>query len=421
MFNPLLFLCFLGGYCLVNYILIWIQRKTGLYKYGISWLILVWILVLFFSQIAAFLTTVIDPSFLRLRYLVTFIFVFSLLVYVIKRRVGYEIISGLNYLVNVFVLILTGLIIFSGVQIYLKEKGHNFYLQNRKLPSLKIKDNKDIVWILLDEYASPASLKSQFNFKDSLVDSLGNKGFYVFENMNSRSDTTVYSVNSLFNLDDSVTISNYANATVYLNQSSWINHLTKFGYDFISLDFLNIGGHPKLQDLKIFPDNYIGQVLNGTLFISAWDSLFLKHKMPYDDYNQMIVSKFNKNMHLKRSRPVFTWTHLLIPHTPFYRDAHGRVNEHPIEVFDAASSKEVTRQYTSYLSYANTVVLKMLNGIPDWKNKIIIISGDHGARMLVPEHDPRRKKTFCAIYYPGMDKLKISKIKYMQQIPFYLH
>lgn len=393
----------------------------GLYKYGVSWIIFVWILVLFPDQVFFIAGLFLSPSFIRIRYLLIYVLILYLLGYIFKKWIVNKHISSLNYFLNIFVFILMAVVLQSGIQNYLKEIKHKKYLQKKEFSSLKVKDNNDVIWILLDEYTSPASLKSQFNFKTSLVDSLNNKGFFVFNDLHSRSDVTVLSINSLFNLDDSIPSSNHSYAADYLNKSIWVKNLKKNGYEFVSSDFLNVGGNPKLLNLSLFPDNYSEILLNRTLITSMRLTVFSDKKELYDYYNQQAIMKFYRDIHVKRSGPSFIWTHLLIPHTPFYRDAHGKLNAHPIEVFDVASSKEIAKQYTDYLSYANTVVLKMLNGIPDWKNKTIIISGDHGARMLIPENDPRRKKTFCAIYYPGMDKQKISKIKYMQQIPFYLH
>ncbi|QNK63107.1 hypothetical protein H7F33_00850 [Pedobacter sp. PAMC26386] len=278
-----------------------------------------------------------------------------------------------------------------------------------------------MIWILLDEYASPASLESQFNFKDPLVDSLKDKGFFVFDGLHSRSDVTIYSVNSLFNLDYSPPVSNFMYATGYLNKSIWVKRMKNLGFEFISLDFQNIGNHNKIENLRIFPDNYSDQVLRGILFVDIFNNLFEKSAMPFDDYNQMVIKQFSRVVRVRRSKYALMWAHLLIPHPPFYRRTNGEINKSPILDLNTAPALVVTKQYTDYLSYGNSVVLKMLNEIPDWKSKTIIISGDHGARMLISPDDPRRRQPFGAIYYPGMDKNKLSKIKYMQEIPFYLH
>ena len=199
-----------------------------------------------------------------------------------------------------------------------------------------------------------------------------------------------------------------------------MNNLQKTGYEFVNLDFLNIGAHPKFFYLGIFPDNYTDQILTESVF-TILSGRISERKMLFDNYNQKVINAFKLNVVKKRTKPVFIWTHLLIPHKPFYRDANGNINKSPVVDLKSSSHSIVSSQYIGYLNYGNKVLLEMLNEIPDWKNKTIIISGDHGARMIIPNNDPRRKQTFGAIYYPGMDKKELSKIKYMQQIPFHLH
>eukprot|EP01133_Synstelium_polycarpum_P004756 gene4756-5543_t len=316
-------------------------------------------------------------------------------------------------------LLLQNKVLFSGVISAIKEQKTYTHLHNKKVPSTEIKGKKDLIWILLDEYASPNSLKSQFNFGDPLIDSLKSKNFFVFNTLLSRNDTTIYSLSALFNLDDSIPNQNYTYAANKLNKNLWVQRLKQNGYNFTSLDFFNISTQPKFYYLRIFPDNYMDQIFHYSILPNLWDKL-TKHEDSFDRYNQNVIQKLPTVFHQKHQQPNFLWIHLLIPHSPFYRDANGKLNKEPADPATATPS-QVIKQYTGYLSYANKVVLNILHQIPDWKNKVIVISGDHGARMLVPAHDPRRKQPFAAIYYLGMDTTALSKIKYLQQIPFHLH
>jgi hypothetical protein len=419
-FDPSLFICFFGGYCLINYSVIWMQKKVGLYKYGSYWLIFTWILLLFLNQITIYLNEYLDKSFVRFRYFFLFTILLCVVIYLIGNKISKKNTQALNAIINVFLLILIGSNVVLGLELIYKENAHTVALNRKKHTSLKIKNNKDLIWILLDEYTDPASLRSQFKTRNSLVDSLKIRGFFVFDKLQSRSDATAYSLNSLFNLDDSIPISNYSYAVHHLNESIWVDSLRRNGYKFINFDFLKIGNSPKFTYLRIFPDNYIDQIISGSMFAILLEK-FSESKMPFDSFNQKIVRAFKLKVRGKQSKPVFIWTHLLIPHEPFYRDANGNINKSPVFDLKASPPSIISSQYIGYLNYGNKIVLEMLNEIPDWKNKIIVISGDHGARMLVPDNDPRRKQPFGAIYYPGMDQKELSKIKYMQQIPFHLH
>ncbi|WP_170123278.1 sulfatase-like hydrolase/transferase [Pedobacter nutrimenti] len=419
-FDPLVFVFFLFGYCSINYIIILILKRLNLYKYGVLWILLLWICVLFTYPIVLTLENFINPVLIRFRYFLSIIVLLTFLIYQIKKRISPKKTRAINYVLNTFTLILTGSVLFSGLNSAIKEQKNYTNLQNKKAPSIEVKNKKDLIWILLDEYASPNSLKSQFNFHNPLTDSLSSKNFYIFNTIFSRNDTTIHSLSSLFNLDDSIPNQNFTYAANKLIHSLWIKKLKQDGYNFTNLDFLNIGAEPKFQHLRIFPDNYIDQILNETLIAGLWDK-FKGNTMPFDNYNQNIIQKLPSILHQKHKQPNFLWIHLLIPHPPFYRDANGNLNKNPVDDPSKFPPSEVIKQYTGYVSYANKVVLNILNQIPDWKNKVIVISGDHGARMLIPPNDPRRKQPFAAIYYQGMDTTALSKIKYLQQIPFHLH
>ena len=171
------------------------------------------------------------------------------------------------------------------------------------------------------------------------------------------------------------------------------------------------------QSLPFYPDNYINQILVNTAFPIIWFKLFGN----IDMYNIKILQSL-KDIVLKiNSTPVFIWAHLLIPHSPFYRDENGKVNEKIISNPSISPPEEVSQEYKKYVFYGNNIVLDILKKIPEWKNKTIVISGDHGARMLLNTGDQRRFATFAAIYYRGMDTAELKQIRYLQQIPFHIH
>lgn len=420
-FQPLVFLGFLGGYCLTNFIVTKIlgYKNASFGKYCGVLLVVFWMFFLFAEPIVSGLGKVLNPSFTRPRYILPCMIIVFSLMYPIWKKNDDKRKSIFNQVFNVFILILCVIVILSGIQTFRYENKHKDFLNSRTLSPLEIKNNKDIIWLLMDEYAGPSSLKSQFKFHDPLVDSLNSKGFFVFDNLRSRSDETVYSLTSLFNMDDSIPMSNYLYAFNYLNNGCMLKQFKQKGYDFVNLDFLNIGGFSKHLSLGIFPYNYIDQILFGSGFRTL-QARFKKEQEPFDLYNQAIIKSLHEEVLKNRTKPTFIWAHLLIPHPPFTRDAKGN-NRHLTGEDQITTDSETAKQYLAYLTYGNGVVLKILNEIPDWRNKIIIISGDHGARMLIPVGDPRRKQPFGAIYYPGMDRKELGTIKYMQQFPFHLH
>lgn len=396
-----------------------VAKKMRLGKFMVGWLLIIWVAVLFTTNI---LNTIVSTFkiFFDVNYLfIAVVVLFAIFYFFIKNKATLFT-RRANKFINIFFLFLIFVNLVAGIMNARKEYFHTTNKFSNNIPIIQQKN--DIIWILLDEYAAPAYMNNQLQFHNKLVDSLRTKSFYVCDSLASRSDQTIYSLNSLFNLDDSIPVTNYQYAAHYLQQSKWIEQIEKQGYSFINLDFLNIGHKKKFININLFPDNYTEKIFNNTLFAIILHKINgIDNKMRIDDYNLKIVQELTKTIQQKVAFPRFIWSHLLIPHLPFYRNETGAMNSKPI--FDPVlySKAELSKKYLNYISYANSIVLKIIDQIPDWQQKIIIISGDHGARMLVPQKDNQRFITFLAIYNPTMDTAELKQIKYLQQIPFFLH
>jgi len=417
-FQLSVFVGFLFTYILVNFLLITILKKFELYKYGVSWVLLLWIIFFYGPTWPTGISLLLKTDKFYFKYFAIAWVIICLFYIWVSSLISYQIKQTVRLFFTVFLLILTGTTIITGIYSYQQEIKYNDYVKSRKIPRLKSK--RDIIWILLDEYAAPVNLRSQFGFNDPLVDSLKAKHFFVTDSLTSRNTATIHSINSLFNLDDSIPASDYIQAADHLKKSLWVTALKKRGYTFINYDFLNISTKSKFQYVHLFPDNYKDQILHGTM-VSFMDDFFNRGRKKIDVYNQTVIDSVLHKVQEKNPSPYFIWCHLLIPHPPFYRDAAGNFNSTIIDEPDKASANDVRKQYTNYVLYSNSVVLKILNTIPDWKNKNIIISGDHGARMLQENDMKRSTRTFAAIYYPGISNKDFDSLKFMQQIPFYLH
>ena len=404
-----IFILFLILYSAVTYCIIFILARLGLAKYAYILTIIGWILLLYTDEIR------------YNHFILLFLFITTLITSILRKSSTDFICQLFNKLTNIFVLLLTFFVLVSGLYIYIKERNH----QKREPSSFQIttiKPKRDIIWILLDEYSSQSYLSNQFHFHNYLIDSLTKRKFFIFDSIPSRYDFTINSLNSLFNFDDSIEPTNYMYSAKYLSQSRWIKTLQKDGYQFNNLDFLKFEGINKKIELSFFfPYEYFNQIIYNTFFYSFWYFFVTPKEILIDKYNLTIIKHLQNSIALTNNGPTFTWAHLLIPHVPYYRDQNGNINTHPIINTARSSQKEITKQYLNYLQYGNKIVLSLLNQIPNWQNKIIIVSGDHGARMFLANGAPQRFATFAAIYYPGMDTAELKKIKYLQQIPFYLH
>ncbi|OOQ59561.1 hypothetical protein BC343_05175 [Mucilaginibacter pedocola] len=420
-FQPAVFLLLLLAYSAINFIVISVLRRIPSYKYGLSWLLVLWVAVLFTYPILGYLAGWLPASFIHAKYLLIAAVAVGLLLGYFYTRIPAGKIMMLNRGANVFILILTGMVVFSGLKTAGIEAKHKQAIEAKSNIKVSRNNKSDIIWIMMDEYASPSSLKNELGFTNPLVDSLKKLDFFVFDSLKSRSDTTIYSVSSLFNFDDSLKVSNYNYAAGYLRDSKWPGVLQRDGYSFINLEFLDIAGQDKVWALGIFPDDYLGQVLFNSMFYTGYNNSIDPEKKPIDHYNQFVIKQLEIKAAEKRQAPAFIWAHLLIPHAPFFRNAAGDPNSNPIQETSGYPKDELIKQYIPYLLYGNKVILDILNHIPDWRTKTIVISGDHGARMLLKADDARRKETFAAVYYPRMDSAELSRVKFLQQIPLHLH
>lgn len=349
-------------------------------------------------------------SFRNRQYSVYLFFFIALLVYIEHKIMLRN--KGLNRIINkwcnlfLFFLMLIDL----GNGIYNNYREHTMDGRTGRL----IKKDIGIVWILMDQYPSTASLQQYFNYTDPLDSFLIGKHFILLETIKSRYGATLFSLNSIFNYDDSIRPKSFASSIHRLQRSKWIADIDYNDEKFLNLDFLTIGDHGKLMDLFYFPDTYGKQLLYGSLFFNA---VVAQKTMEVDQYNTSVNKSLDSVLRKDPDRYKLIWAHFLIPHMPYFRNRHGELLKNNGEAHEAATAKS---EYIEYLEYGNTLIEALLKEHPVLQNKIVIISGDHGVRFpFVKKAD--WKKPYFAIHYPSaFDTASLKKIKYISQLPDWL-
>lgn len=320
----------------------------------------------------------------------------------------------INKTLNTFFLILSAIILISKFE----ETTHKKGLENSttKKVDFHISNNcsTNILWILMDEYGSTEVLSKEFNFKNTLDDSLKKRGFLILPNIRSRNSSTLYSLLSIFNINDSITPSNFYEGKVLLNSAHWVPSLEENHFQFINLSPFNISHHPMMANRSGYPQSYFDQIFSGALFA------ILKMKYDYsplkcDTYNQLLIQKIKDTFGIiHSSSPTFYWTHIPIPHEPFTRDSNGLIRQE----YDLKDVAEVKNSYVGYVKYGNHIILDLLKHYPQIGNSIIIISGDHGPRYNFINDQKNKLSPYVAIRFPNhADTTYLNNIRYISEIP----
>ena len=347
-----------------------------------------------------------------------FIIIFISLVLVVSRRFRFSRMAMVNKVVNTFLIIASGVFLVNGLVFSARQKKI-LSSQGTKTGSFyTTKCKNDIVWILMDEYGSSASLQEDFSFHNPIDSTLSGMGFYVLNTMRSRYDNTLLSLNAVFNQDDSDKPANFYNGVQSLSNSSWVPLLEANGYRFINIGLFDIAASTKFSDRSGYPQTYLDQLLSGTAFSMLY--MHFKYKPEKcDKYISQVVKKLQGELQDITSKPKFIWAHISIPHEPFCRNSRGELL--PQKSYAESDTALIKKNYIEYLSYGNTVIKNLLKNCPRMSNKIIIISGDHGPRYSFLNNKSHRYWPFAAIKFPALpDTAGLQNLQYISQLPDFI-
>ena len=274
----------------------------------------------------------------------------------------------------------------------------------------------DVYLLLMDEYASTASLKKYYGYDNSRLDSfLRDKGFHIQNKSHSNYHSTSFSMASILNMsyltglgaDNVATINDYAACGNLVRNSSVIRQLVSQGYDIVNYSIFDLEGEPSDVNLHLLPVK--ANLISGqTLWARLRRDLGAKiYTMPVPvikqqayqvrDDNDRFIEGVEKQSRIHLKRPRFIYTHLEMPHRPYYYNKEGKLKE-PKELETGA------QPYLDYLPYTNGVIKRMVTAIQQNTNNsaVIILMGDHGVREAAPG-DPGNIHDFQnlnAIFFP---------------------
>jgi len=259
----------------------------------------------------------------------------------------------------------------------------------------------DIYLIVADGYTSNTALKEVFNYDNTAFETeLKKRNFHVIDNSFSNYNSTAHSMTSMLNLrhlnDLSSLFYNKENLAIcydLIKQNQTLLFLKSIGYKFYNYSDFFFTGHPAATSPTfLFAKTRVisSQTLSGRISRDLWYHLVTNLKLKFVINKSVYGQLRNNNKVFKLTEeiveeesfsPKFVYSHLVIPHHPYYFDKNG--NPAPLDKlkeFSGANKKD----YVEYLQYANS---KLLNLVDHIKKKsaqppIIILMGDHGFRQF---------------------------------------
>lgn len=257
----------------------------------------------------------------------------------------------------------------------------------------------DVYFIILDGYTNNIALKEKFGFDNiAFINELSKRGFYVAGNSTSNYNSTPYSMASTLNMDYLDVSPSIKQAELYycyrrIRDNTVLNFFHSTNYTFYNYSFFDVEKQPALGPEYFLPRN--SSLVTSQTFLSR----IIKH-LTHDwrllyrtDIRDNVESFINmtKNISGKATtHPKFVYTHLLMPHAPYFYDSLGNSTGLDTVSCDTnISDEKLYAYYTSYLLYCNKRVLELTDHIISHSSTppLIILAGDHGYRDM----DDKRK------------------------------
>ena len=386
-----------------------------------------------------------DVVITRYSFILVFSFLFFLGLFIyLKRSQGSfsQITRYLVFLLSVLIVIDIGILNFR----IIKNSSENLYALPKELVTCDTCSQPDVYLIVPDEYAGTQELKEIFYFDNSgFEDELRKRNFFVVENSLSNYNFTPFSMAAILNLNYlPIRDTNHTMEQVpMVMQMIEKNLITRFfyahGYTIFNNSVFDLIGEPNQARSSFLP--YKTKYITAQTFLNRIErdigfNLITRFKIGWAIKKSILENKKSNEILLRKTvqtslkniRPKFSYTHLQLPHPPYYFDENGRERDYEL-LFDR-SDKDA---YLGNLKYANKKLLELIDIIlrNSQTPPVIILMSDHGFRFLEGSGLTRYNfMNFCAVllprknysvFYPGMSAINVFravlKTQFNQQIP----
>ncbi|HEU4904382.1 MAG TPA: sulfatase-like hydrolase/transferase [Flavisolibacter sp.] len=292
-----------------------------------------------------------------------------------------------------------------------------------ELPACTTCDKPDVFLIIADEYADSISLAQAFGYNNGAFQTqLRNRGFHLVNKSRGSYNFTPYAVASLLGMNYLPAIKGVKTEPSDLdicysriNENPLLNFFERSGYEIKNFSIFNVANQPtkaKQHYILIGKDRLVSQTLlqrlRKDLAYHLVTTLKLRSVANYFAFytkrcNENLLDLFNEEVQRTSDKPRFVYTHLLMPHFPYYYDKAGRLRDASFVKDENNYNKQA---YVEYLQYGNSIFLKMIDDIiaHSAKPPIILFMGDHGFRWFdvnMKPGNPFYYMNLNAVYLPG--------------------
>lgn len=286
----------------------------------------------------------------------------------------------------------------------------------------------DIYFILLDEYAGESSLKKFWNFDNSELDSFLRKNDFYYANRSiSNYNSTPFSVGSTLNMDyhtkdffKLIDVSQFCEGVRTIENNAVCNLLKENGYSIINQSIFRIPGSDAGPDPFFFSTAtkvIMAQTFWGRMKSDiGWHWGFLRNTQADNEKEritelprnrasrQRTINTYNDLLRISEQpapHPVFVYTHLLLPHGPYFFDSTGHFT--PEDTWYRPPHR--MEAYLAQLKYTNSVIRNLVTHLKNegTRPRIIIIQSDHGYRLLPADEESFEFNNLLAVYFPDRD------------------
>jgi hypothetical protein len=173
--------------------------------------------------------------------------------------------------------------------------------------------------------------------------------------------------------------------------------LSAYGYVFCNYSIFDIHDQPSILESSVLPERtrfitaqtLFNRVEKNILFNMTdkfGNNVKMKHLLLTYNSNVKALDSLKAVVRRKSALPKFVYTHLIMPHYPYYFTKSGSMRP----VSEIEDGKEIdTAKYLEYVQYTNSVLLNIVDSIKvnSIRPPIIILVSDHGFREYPFEVD----------------------------------